>query len=190
MDRELSERFSVAAEEEMPRVRLTRRQVVAFSIFILSAVAFLYFVLPKLTGVGTTVHRIERGNSWWIAVGVMLETLSFAGYVVLFRAVFLTGSGRIGWRGATRSRWPALAATRLFAAAGAGGIALTAWALRAPGWSPARRLPDGRLHGAALRRLCGLAGDRRFRPGIGLFPGGGPSRSPSCRRSSRLVLFV
>ena len=40
------------AEEEMPRVRFTRRQVVAFAVFVLSAVGFLYFVLPKLTGCG------------------------------------------------------------------------------------------------------------------------------------------
>ena len=39
---------SLQPEEEMPRVRLTRRQVVAFGIFVLSTVAFLYFVLPKL----------------------------------------------------------------------------------------------------------------------------------------------
>jgi uncharacterized protein (TIRG00374 family) len=173
VDRELSS-FSVAAEEEMPRVRLTRRQVVAFSIFILSAVAFLYFVLPKLTGVGTTVHRIERGNSWWIAVGVMLETLSFAGYVVLFRAVFLTGSGRIGWRESYEITMAGLAATRLFAAAGAGGVALTAWALRRSGMEP--RLVACRMVAfmvllyvvyAASLVIDGLG------LGIGLFPGGG-----------------
>ncbi len=62
-----------AAEEEMPRVLLTRRQIVAFGVFILSAVGFLYFVLPKLAGVGKTVHRLEGGNTWWIAVGVVLE---------------------------------------------------------------------------------------------------------------------
>src|SRR5438309_11002421 len=86
------------AEEEMPRVILTRRQIVLFSIFILSGVAFLYFVLPKLAGVGTTVHRIERGDTWWIVVGVALELASFAGYVVLFRAVFVSGRHQIGWR--------------------------------------------------------------------------------------------
>ena len=99
-----------AGEEEMPRVRLTRRQVVAFAAFILLGVGFLYFVLPNLAGVGTTVHHIEGGDKWWIAVGVVLEVLSFAGYVVLFRAVFVhagdSPSGSAGAR-ATRSRWPA-----------------------------------------------------------------------------------
>ncbi len=52
-----------------------------------------------------------------------------------------------------------LAATRLFASAGAGGIALTAWALRRSGHGgPDRGLSDDRVHGAALRRLHGHAG--------------------------------
>ncbi|HEX9482317.1 MAG TPA: hypothetical protein VF927_09475, partial [Solirubrobacteraceae bacterium] len=111
----------------MPRVRLTRRQVVAFALFVLSAVAFLYFVLPKLTDAGTTVHRIERGDTWWIVIGVALECLSFAGYVVLFRAIFVTREHphshleRIGWRESYEITMAGLVATRLFAAAGAGG---------------------------------------------------------------------
>ena len=44
-------------EEEMPRVLFTRRQAFMFALFMLSAVGFLYFVLPKLAGVGTTLHR-------------------------------------------------------------------------------------------------------------------------------------
>ena len=98
-------------EEEMPRVAVTRRQAVAFGLFVLTIVGFMYFVLPKLAGVGTTLHHIEDGDGWWIAIGVVLELVSFAGYVVLFRAVFV---GRdvhppdrsVGAR-ATRSRWPA-----------------------------------------------------------------------------------
>ena len=91
------------SEEEMPRIRLTRRQVILFGIFVFSAIAFLYFVLPKLTDAGATVHRIERGDTWWIIIGVLLEGLSFGGYVVLFRSVFVSREHphshleRIGW---------------------------------------------------------------------------------------------
>jgi len=49
-----------AGEEEMPRVRLTRRQVIAFALFIVSVVAFLYFVLPNLAGLGSTVRFTYR----------------------------------------------------------------------------------------------------------------------------------
>jgi putative heme transporter len=167
-----------AAEEEMPRVLLTRRQIVAFGTFVLIGVGFLYFVLPKLAGVGTAVHHIEGGDKWWIAIGVMLEIASFAGYVVLFRAVFVTtddaSSARIGWRESYEITMAGLVATRLFAAAGAGGVALTAWALRRSGMAP--RLVACRMvafmvllyviyAGAVLLDGIGL--------GIGLFPGGG-----------------
>jgi uncharacterized membrane protein YbhN (UPF0104 family) len=124
------------AEEQMPRVPVTRRSAVAFGLFVLSAVAFLYFVLPKLAGFSSTAHRIERGDTWWIAIGVLFEICSFGGYVVLFRAVFVRPPSPIGWRESYQITMAGLAATRLFAAAGAGGIALTAWALRRSGMEP------------------------------------------------------
>ncbi len=130
-DRVASEEAS--SDEQMPRVPVTRRSAVAFGVFVLSAVAFLYFVLPKLTGFSSTAHRIESGDTWWIAIGVLLEICSFAGYVVLFRAVFVRPPSPIGWSESYQITMAGLAATRLFAAAGAGGIALTAWALRRSG---------------------------------------------------------
>lgn len=180
-----------AAEEEMPRVRLTRRQIVAFTVFILSAVGFLYFVLPKLTSVGTTVHRIERGDTWWIVIGVVLEILSFAGYVVLFRSVFVSRQSRIGWRESYEITMAGLAATRLFAAAGAGGVALTAWALRRSGMEP--RLVACRMvafmvllyviyMGSLLIDGLGL--------GIGLFPGGGSFAITIVPAIAAFVLFA
>jgi uncharacterized membrane protein YbhN (UPF0104 family) len=162
------------SEEEMPRVLLTRRQLVGSALFVLSGIAFLYFVLPKLAGVGTTVHRIERGDPWWIAIGVLLEMLSFAGYVVLFRTVFIRGYGRIGWRESYQITMAGLVATRLFAAAGAGGVALTAWALRRSGMES--RLVACRMV-AFLVLLYSVYAASLIIDGIGLgtglFPGGG-----------------
>ena len=119
--------------DEMPRVTFTRRQLLVTVLFIVSAVAFLYFVLPRLVGLQDTWNRIQHGNGWWFALAVVLEGCSFAGYVALFRAVFVRGAGRIGWRESYEITMAGLAATRLFASAGAGGIALTAWALRRSG---------------------------------------------------------
>src|SRR3984957_19872613 len=113
----------IAGEEEMPRVIFTRRQIVAFGVFILSGVGFLYFVLPNIAGVGKTVDRIEGGDVWWLAIGVVLELLSFAGYVVLFRSVLVRGNERIGWLESYEITMAGLVATRLFGAAGAGGVA-------------------------------------------------------------------
>ncbi len=178
----------------MPRVRITRRQAVLFGVFVLSAVAFLYFVLPQLTGLGGTVHRIEGGNTWWIAVGVVLEVLSFGGYVALFRTVFVREpppgrvggdsasgpivrdpqSGPIGWRESYQVTMASLAATRLFAAAGAGGVALTVWALRRSGMES--RLVACRMVAFMVLLYVIYAGSLLL-DGIGLasglFPGGG-----------------
>ena len=160
--------------EEMPRVLLTRRQATALALFVLSAVAFLYFVLPKLAGVGATLHRIERGDTWWIAIGVLLELLSFGGYVVLFRSVFARGPGAIAWRESYEITMAGLAATRVFAAAGAGGVALTAWALRRSGMEP--RLVACRMVAFIVLLYVIYAGSLLLDGiglGIGLFPGGG-----------------
>jgi uncharacterized membrane protein YbhN (UPF0104 family) len=165
-------------EEEMPRVVVTRRQAVAFGLFVLTIVGFMYFVLPKLAGVGATLHHIENGDGWWIAIGVVLELLSFAGYVVLFRAVFVGRDahppGPIGWRESYQITMAGLAATRLFATAGAGGIALTAWALRRSGMEA--RLVACRMVAFIVLLYAVYAGSVLLDGiglGIGLFPGGG-----------------
>ncbi len=122
-----------STEEEMPRVRLTRRRLLASALFVASAVAFLYFVLPRVVGLRVTWNRMRQGNVWWLGLAAGLEVCSFAAYVALFRAVFVRGDSRIGWRESYQITLAGLAATRLFAAAGAGGIALTAWAVRRSG---------------------------------------------------------
>jgi uncharacterized protein (TIRG00374 family) len=133
-----------ADDEEMPRVVITRQRAVIFGVFVLSAVAFLYFVLPNLAG-GTSksLHNLGDGDPLWLVIALLLECLSFVGYVVLFRTVFVRGKTRIGWRESYQITMAGLAATRLFAAAGAGGIALTAWALRRSGME--RRLVACRM---------------------------------------------
>ena len=123
-------------DEEMPRVHITRERVLIFGLFVLSAIAFLYFVLPRFAGLGKTWDRLNHGDPAWIAAAVAFEVLSFGGYIALFRTVFVRGGSVIDWRESYQITMAGLAATRLFAAAGAGGIALTAWALRRSGMAP------------------------------------------------------
>jgi uncharacterized membrane protein YbhN (UPF0104 family) len=124
-----------SADEEMPRMAITRRRALLFGLFVLSSIAFLYYVLPRLTGLSETWHRLGEGDPWWLGVAFMTECLAFFSYGVLFRTVCLRGRS-IGWRATYQITLAALAATRVFAAAGAGGIALTAWALRRSGMEP------------------------------------------------------
>ncbi|MGI8712376.1 MAG: lysylphosphatidylglycerol synthase transmembrane domain-containing protein [Solirubrobacteraceae bacterium] len=124
------------AAEEMPRIRLTRGRLLASLLFVGSTVAFLYFVLPKLLGLRDTWNRIQHGDPLWLGLAALLEVCSFLGYVILFRGVFVRGRSRIDYRASYEITMAGLAATRLFASAGAGGIALTAWALRRSGMEP------------------------------------------------------
>ena len=119
--------------DEPPRVLFTRGRLLGTLLFVASALAFLYFVLPKLLGLHETWDRIQHGNGWWFALAALLEVCSFFGYVWLFRGVFVRGESRIDWSASYQITMAGLAATRLFAAAGAGGIALTGWALRRSG---------------------------------------------------------
>jgi putative heme transporter len=122
-------------DEEMPRVVITRERAIVFAVFVLSVLGFLYFVLPKLAGLHETWDRLASGKPLWLVVALCMEGLSFGGYVILFRAVFVREGTRIDWNVSYEITMAGLAATRLFAAAGAGGIALTAWALRRSGMS-------------------------------------------------------
>ncbi len=162
-------------QEEMPRVRFTRRSMLASIAFVVTVVAFLYFVLPKLLGLKDTWNRIEAGNEWWLALGVVLEGLSFLGYVALFRAVFIRGRSRIDWRESYEITMAGLAATRLFASAGAGGIALTAWALRRSGMGA--RIVACRMV-AFMALLYGVYMIALVIDGLGLYLGVFPGPAP------------
>jgi uncharacterized membrane protein YbhN (UPF0104 family) len=161
--------------EDMPRMRFTRRQLLVSAAFVLSAIAFLYLVLPKLVGLQETWNRMRQGNVWWLGLGAALEACSFFGYVALFRAVFVRGESRIDWRESYQITMAGLAATRLFAAAGAGGIALTAWAVRRSGM--AARVVACRMI-AFLALLYGVYMATLLLGGLGLYVGLFPGPAP------------
>jgi uncharacterized protein (TIRG00374 family) len=169
------ERPDTGAPEQMPRVVVTRRRVVASLLFVVGIVAFLYFGLPKLVGFSASLKRLQEGNAWWLAGAALLECLSFGGYIVLFRAVFVQRTSRIDWRASYQITMAGLAATRLFAAAGAGGIALTAWALRRSGME--RRLVASRMI-AFMVLLYAVYMGALVIDGIGLYLGLWPGPAP------------
>jgi uncharacterized protein (TIRG00374 family) len=115
-------------------LREHRRAIVTVVIVVL-AIIFVFVVLPQLAGFGKSLHRLKYGNKLWLAAGVGLECISLFGYMTLFRTVFSYDDVRIGWRSAGEITLAGTVATKLLGAGGAGGIALTVWALRAAGHS-------------------------------------------------------
>ena len=119
--------------DERPALQVTTRNLVALGGFLLAALAALYFLLPQLAGLDDTWNRISDGRPEWTVAALLLTFGMFGGYVAMFRGVFVRGGTRIGWRESYQITMAGLAASRLFAAGGAGGLVLTAWALRRSG---------------------------------------------------------
>jgi uncharacterized protein (TIRG00374 family) len=159
----------------MPSVRITRGRVLATVVFVIVAIAFLYLGLPKLVGLGATIKRLRNGNGWWLALAAVLEVASFGGYIALFRTVFLRESTRIGWKVSYEITLAGLVATRLLAAAGAGGVALTAWALRRSGMPP-RTVGSRMVTFMAL--VYGVYMATLVIDGLGLYAGLWPGSAP------------
>ena len=93
----------------------------------------LYVALPQVAGLDETWGRLRDGDPWWLAAAAAFEACSYGGYVVAFRGILTRDGERIGWRETYDITMAGVAATRLLATAGAGGIALTAWALTRSG---------------------------------------------------------
>jgi uncharacterized protein (TIRG00374 family) len=138
-------------------------------------IMFVFAVLPQLAGFGRSLHRLRDGNKLWLAAGVLLECVSLGGYMALFRLLFSSNVVDIGWRSSYQITMAGAVATKLLAAGGAGGIALTVWALRAAGLEPkivARRMTSFELllYGVFMLSLVIFGGGLA----IGVLPGNSP----------------
>ena len=120
-------------DEARPALQVTTRNIVALVGFLLLSLVALYFLLPQIAGLDDTWERIGDGRPAWTIAALVLTFGMFAGYVAMFRGVFVRAGSRIGWAASYQITMAGLAASRLFAAGGAGGLVLTAWALRRSG---------------------------------------------------------
>jgi uncharacterized membrane protein YbhN (UPF0104 family) len=82
------------------------------------------------------LRRGLHASPGWAAAGVVFECISLAGYVALLTLVARHATPRIGTRESAQITLAGAAATRLLPTAGAGGAALTVWALRRAGLAP------------------------------------------------------
>ena len=144
-DRRLSE------EEELEELEVSRfqallqdrRKIVSGIVLVLLVVVAIYVLFPKIVGADEAVNNLDEATWYWILVAIGFNVLAFAAYVALFRGV-LGGTRddevhrRLDLRASYLITMAGLAATRIFSAAGAGGLVLTYWALRKAGM-PRRR---------------------------------------------------
>jgi uncharacterized protein (TIRG00374 family) len=112
------------------------------ALFVLIIVA-IYVVFPQLVGLEDALRKLDEAVWYWVVVAIAFNVAAFGAYVALFRGI-LSGTRdddvhrRLDLRASYQITMAGLAATRIFSAAGAGGIAVTYWALRKAGM-PRRR---------------------------------------------------
>ena len=112
---------------------LTRRRIAQTTLVVLLLVIGIYFLFPKLVGLGDALSKLGEAEPVWIGVAIGFEVAAVAAYIALFKSVVGGEALRLSWAETYEINMAGVAATRIFAAAGAGGIALTYWALRKAG---------------------------------------------------------
>jgi uncharacterized membrane protein YbhN (UPF0104 family) len=117
-------------------VRALARRAAFPSLLAATAVAFVVLAGGRLHLFADALRRGLDANPGWAAVGVIFECISMAGYVGLLSLVAGRATPRVGTRESAQITLAGAAATRLLPTAGAGGAALTVWALRRAGLRP------------------------------------------------------
>ncbi|HEY8502376.1 MAG TPA: lysylphosphatidylglycerol synthase transmembrane domain-containing protein [Solirubrobacterales bacterium] len=111
----------------------TTRRLVQTVIVVFLLLGAIYFLFPKLVGLGDALSRLDEADPLWIAIAIGFNVLAYATYIALFKAVVGGDVLRLRWIETYEINMAGVAATLLFSAGGAGGVALTYWALRKAG---------------------------------------------------------
>ena len=93
----------------------------------------IYFLFPKLVGLGDSMDKLSEADPVWVGIAIVCSVLSYATYIALFKAVVGGDAVRFTWGETYEINMAGVAATLLFSAGGAGGVALTYWALKKAG---------------------------------------------------------
>ena len=114
-----------------------RRRLAGVGAGMLLAVLAIYILLPQIVGLDEAFDQLGTAVWYWLLIAVGFMVASFAAYVALFRGVLGTGNQevrrRLDFSASYQITVAGFAATRIFSAGGAAGIALTYWALRKAG---------------------------------------------------------
>jgi uncharacterized protein (TIRG00374 family) len=146
VDSELSEEAAEVLEEEEQDIQErgaallgNRRRVIGLIAAVVLLIVAIYVILPKVVGIGDSIDKVGDAKWYWVVTAIGFNVLSFVAYMALFRGV-LAGRDpadpvhkRLNMRSSYQITMAGFTATILFSAAGAGGVALTYWALRKAG---------------------------------------------------------
>jgi putative heme transporter len=146
---------TVAPELSLPAfdMRLVARRAALPLALVAAAAAVLLLAGGPLGVFADALGRALSADPRWIAFAAVVELLSFGGYIALFWLVGREATPRLDVRASAEITLGGAAATRLLPTAGAGGAALTLWAINKTGLGPKR---SGRVLLTFLSLLYGV----------------------------------
>ena len=127
-----------ARVEEGAKLLGDKRRLAYFGLILILGIVAIYVVFPKIAGFEDSLDKMGDATWYWIVVAIGFNVAAFGAYVALFKGI-LGGSAdeavheRLDFRTSYQITMAGLAATRIFSAAGAGGLVVTYWALRKAG---------------------------------------------------------
>jgi uncharacterized protein (TIRG00374 family) len=130
---------TVEIEQVGSRLLGDRRRMLSVLAAFLLLVVGIYVLLPKVAGVRGSLKKLGDPSWGWVAVALGFTVAAFLAYAALFRGILggRTDEGRLydrlDFNVSFKITRAGLAASTMFSAAGAGGVALTYWALRKAG---------------------------------------------------------
>jgi len=109
------------------------KRLLQTGVVVVALLVGIYFLFPKLVGVGDGISKLDDADPFWIGIAIVFSIASYATYIALFKAVVGGDALKLSWGETYEINMAGVAATLLFSAGGAGGVALTYWALRKAG---------------------------------------------------------
>jgi uncharacterized protein (TIRG00374 family) len=112
---------------------LSTKRLLQTGVVVVVLLVGIYFLFPKLVGLGDSLDKLGEADPVWIGIAIVFSIASYATYIALFKAVVGSDVLKLTWGETYEINMAGVAATLLFSAGGAGGVALTYWALKKAG---------------------------------------------------------
>jgi uncharacterized protein (TIRG00374 family) len=112
---------------------LSTKRLLQTGVVVVVLLVSIYFLFPKLVGLGDSLDKLGDADPLWIGIAIVFSIASYATYIALFKAVVGGDALKLTWGETYEINMAGVAATLLFSAGGAGGVALTYWALKKAG---------------------------------------------------------
>jgi hypothetical protein len=75
----------------------TPRRVAQTLLVVLALLVCIYFLFPKLVGLGDALSKLDDADATWIAIAIGFNIVAIATYIALFKAVVGGDALRLTW---------------------------------------------------------------------------------------------